>query len=64
MIKAAINSKIDNLLIPCMYFNHWLLLSAGSLFFRYKYSAICLSTPIWTYFNKVSQQNGKLWQTN
>ncbi len=44
MIMASRNNRIDNLLIKCIFFTNDELGRLGSFFFRYKYSAIWLST--------------------
>lgn len=44
IIIARMNNKIDSLLIKCIFFTNDEFGLLGSFFFRYKYSAIWLST--------------------
>lgn len=45
--------------MPCIYPTHLLLGRLGSLFLRYKYSAICDQTPILFHLN-LKQKSAKL----
>ena len=45
-IIAKRKSSMEILLIPCMYFTKSESGRFGSFFRRYRYSAICLKTPI------------------
>lgn len=48
--SASRNMKIDILLMPCIYFIHCVRGALGSFFLRYKYSWICLQTPMVSFF--------------
>ena len=52
IISATINKSRLSRLMPCMYFTNCVLGRLGSGLRRYKYSAICFSTPIKKLYRK------------